>query len=601
MRAVIPRVLGRKILGVALLPALLMTTAAILITFFQVREQLDRRTDEQLQTARRVLLSHLEARGEDLRTKARVVARDPKFFAMLAQPGIAHDETFLATMRQVSEEFHRTLESDLFEVTASDGELLVRCCAPPFDRISLIDNPDIRAAIRGESPAGIQWTNGALYETVAMPILVGQRVVGVLRHGELMNDALATRIRDITNCEVTFLSGGKQIASSRSDGDPFRNAIESELPGVEGSDPALVRLEKSTHEDHNFVTQLTLRIGLAGILMLIVTGLFALWITRRVTNPIDQLVEAARRLEANEDDLRLRIDTGDELEYLSHRFEQMRQALHGQIQTLRELEQMKSQFITLASHELRTPATIIQGTVDLIQASMDDVKNLHPTLRELMPSLEKGVSRLQRVVGVVTMMAVLDSDASELQHEPLTASELFDRFASDWRDYLGERQLNLRIEPSRSERCFFGDLTLLGEAVTTLVRNAIRYTPDGGHITVRAEDGERVTCIVVEDSGIGIPDTDRIRIFESFYERGEIEHHSSGEEEFGSSGLGMGLAIARRIVQHHKGRIWSEDRDGGGTRFQIELLSEYADTQEETKTDKVSGQGSGSSRLLMIG
>ncbi len=599
MRAAIPRVLGRKILGVAVLPALCMTAAAILITFFQVREQLDRRTDEQLQTARRVLLDHLSARGEDLKTKARVVARDPKFFAMLAQPGIAHDETFRATMRQVSEEFHNALGSDLFEVTASDGELLVRCCAPPFDRISLLDSPDIRAAIRGENPTGIQWTNGALYETVAMPILVGQRVVGVLRHGELLDNALAARIRDITNCDVTFLSEGNVIASSRAEGEPLGNAIQSELPGVAGAEPALVRLEKSTSADRAFVATLTTRIGLAGILMLVVTFFFAGWITRRVTNPIDQLVEAARRLEANEEDLKLRIDTGDELGYLGDRFEHMRYALHEQIKTLRELEQMKSRFITLASHELRTPATIIQGTVDLIQASMDDVKNLHPTIRELMPSLEKGVSRLQRVVGVVTMMAVLDSDASEVQHEPLTARELFERFSQDWRDYLGKRELTLQIEPSSSERVFFGDLTLLGEAVTTLVRNAIRYTPDGGHIAIRAEDREGVTRLVVEDSGIGIPDEDRIRIFESFYERGAIDHHSSGEEEFGSSGLGMGLAIARRIVQHHSGRIWSEDREGGGTRFQIELSSETADTQKDMENDSASGTDSDSAPLMI--
>ncbi|NNE10131.1 MAG: HAMP domain-containing protein [Gemmatimonadetes bacterium] len=592
--------LGRKILGVAILPALFMTAAAILITFVQVREQLDQRTDEQLQTARRVLLDHLNARGEDLKTKARVVARDPKFFAMLAQPGIARDETFRATMQQVSEEFHHALGSDLFEVTASDGELLVRCCAPPFERTSLIESPDIRAAIRGENPTGIQWTNGALYETVALPILVGQRVVGVLRHGELLDDALAARIRDITNCDVTFLSDGNAIASSRSEGEPLRNAIESELPRVAGAEPALVRLEKSTSADRAFVTRLTTRIGLAGILMFVVTFFFARWITRRVTNPIDQLVEAARRLEANEEDLKLRIDTGDELGYLGDRFVQMRRALHEQIETLRELEQMKSRFITLASHELRTPATIIQGTVDLIQASMDDVRNLHPTMRELMPSLEKGVSRLQRVVGVVTMMAVLDSDGSDVRHEPVTARELFERFESDWRDYLGKRELNLHIEPPRSERSFPGDLTLLGEAVTTLVRNAIRYTPDGGHVTVRAEDGDAVTRLVVEDSGIGIPDAERIRIFESFYERGAIEHHSSGEEEFGSSGLGMGLAIARRIVQHHGGRIWSEDREGGGTRFQIELGSERADTRIDTD-DSPDGTDSDGSHQLMIG
>lgn len=241
--------------------------------------------------------------------------------------------------------------------------------------------------------------------------------------------------------------------------------------------------------------------------------------------------------------------------------------LRDAVDRLEKLDRTKSDFISVAAHELRTPLTLLRGYSQMLLR--DEAIASNEIHREMVMNIQAGEARLEKVVNAMVDMAKIDNRALELYPEPVSLPEILQRVVSDLRVPLRERQQQLDILDMSDLPAIEADPEALVKVFSHVIVNAIKYTPDGGKITIwgtpqLAANGtgdyvQRVE-IVIRDSGIGIDPAYHDLIFTKFYQTGEVTFHSTGQTKFKGGGPGLGLPIARGIVEAHQGKIWVESR-----------------------------------------
>jgi signal transduction histidine kinase len=231
---------------------------------------------------------------------------------------------------------------------------------------------------------------------------------------------------------------------------------------------------------------------------------------------------------------------------------------------LERLDKTKADFIYVASHELRTPLTVMQGYSQILlqnQGSVDDAMH-----SEMLQGIYKGALRLNDIIDSMLDVAKIDASALQLFILPISVLELLQELLRELRDVFTARQLTVSIQDWGDVPNVEADPEALKKVFSHLLVNAVKYTPDGGAITISgravpakehglAEGGIEV---VITDTGIGIAPRARDLIFDKFYQTGEMALHSSGTTTFKGGGPGLGLAIVKGIVEAHGGRVWAE-------------------------------------------
>ncbi len=227
---------------------------------------------------------------------------------------------------------------------------------------------------------------------------------------------------------------------------------------------------------------------------------------------------------------------------------------------LERLDRKKSDLIALISHELRTPLTIFMGYAQILQQVEDVQKNSF--LREVSDKIVTQAGRLQALVQAMLEVSQIDQDFLKLSPVPVDLRRVLHALQKDYQAALDSRHLTLVLQGLETLPVIEADPEELPKVFDQLLSNAIKYTPDGGTITVRGrsfvQNGEPWIEIVVSDTGIGIESGSLELIFSKFYTTGEINLHSTGKTRFKGGGLGLGLTLARGIVEAHGGRIWAE-------------------------------------------
>ncbi len=238
------------------------------------------------------------------------------------------------------------------------------------------------------------------------------------------------------------------------------------------------------------------------------------------------------------------------------------QELRRTNQILRQLDRNKLEFIQVAAHELRTPITVIKGNTNILRLELRD----NARLLEVLDGLTKGIDRMHEIVNTMLDVSRIDSDRLKLAPVPVplrsVVNDIAHRAEKEARETAG-RQLQIVIEHDPATPLIHADPTLIQKALYHVISNAIKYTPDGGVITIRTRpvtlDGNTPGAEVqVADTGIGLGAEHKELIFEKFYQVGSVALHSSGKMAFKGGGPGLGLAIARGVARAHGGRIWVE-------------------------------------------
>ncbi|MBN1200825.1 MAG: hybrid sensor histidine kinase/response regulator [Anaerolineae bacterium] len=250
---------------------------------------------------------------------------------------------------------------------------------------------------------------------------------------------------------------------------------------------------------------------------------------------------------------------------LVERLEANVRELEASNRELRRMDQIKDDFIQLTAHELRTPLTTVYGYSRLVQG-MPAIQRLMAQDLEVeacLTGLMDSIERLQAVVNEIITVSRIASGRISLKPGPTDLDDVIKRSVEGYAQVLQQRDLKLVYDLVGCPTQLYADKALLELACSNILGNAIKYTPDGGSITLRAEMQPEQVQISIQDTGIGIDPNDQKYIFERFYTAGDTQLHSTSKTAFRGGGLGLGLAICRGIVEAHGGKISvkSEGRD----------------------------------------
>lgn len=288
--------------------------------------------------------------------------------------------------------------------------------------------------------------------------------------------------------------------------------------------------------------------GVMGVMASVALGF---WLSSRALKPINKITGAAARIAAA-DDLKTRLAWSgpmDELGRLTSVFNQM-------MQRLEHLFSVQQRFVADVSHELRTPLTAIRGNLDIIKRYGMD--------KDSLDAIESETDRMTRLVADLLLLARADYGGLTLELEPLDADTIVSEVYREARVLAKAHDIRVQIldfEPVRVN----GNADRIKQLMLNLVSNALKFTPEGGTITlnIRLEDYD---CVLeVGDTGIGISPEDQARIFDRFYQADESRARKTGE------GAGLGLSIAKWIVDAHRGTISVRSEVGKGTTFVIKI------------------------------
>jgi len=289
--------------------------------------------------------------------------------------------------------------------------------------------------------------------------------------------------------------------------------------------------------------------GLTGAAVAIVLGLL---LTRQLTVPIQRLKAGAARIASGDLAHRVKVRSSDELGDLATSFNSMAEDLESS-------EQARRRFFADIAHELRTPLSVIEGTVDAMLDGVYDASagNLN--------SIKEETALLTRLVADLRDLALAESGQLKLQMEQGNVGDLLRRRLSQAEVIAHQKQVSLHssIEPDLP-MCKI-DAGRIEQALSNLLDNALNHTPPGGTVTVSAgATAEYTVQITVADTGEGIPEEHLPYIFDRLYRVDESRSRERG-------GAGLGLAIARQMIELHGGRIWVESELGKGSTFTFTL------------------------------
>ncbi len=250
-------------------------------------------------------------------------------------------------------------------------------------------------------------------------------------------------------------------------------------------------------------------------------------------------------------------------------------------QQIAQFEQSKSNFITVAAHELKTPLTILEGYANMLRAETEPDSQL----RIYVNGLENGIRRMNEIINDMIDVSLIDLKSFELNYQQFYLERIVLLVADNVSKYFFERHVDLLVMPFDAQVRTYGDPEMLAKAFNKVIMNALKYTPDGGKVTITGvltrqdERNEFVggyMDVRVADTGIGINPEDLERIFERFTSTSNVNLHSSSKIKFKGGGPGLGLPIAKGIIEAHGGRIWAEspgcdEVSCPGSVFHIEL------------------------------
>jgi len=231
------------------------------------------------------------------------------------------------------------------------------------------------------------------------------------------------------------------------------------------------------------------------------------------------------------------------------------------ITRLKELEKIRQDFVANVSHELRTPLTTIKGYAEtLLEGALKE-----EVAFQFIQVIKRHTDRLAKIVEDLLMLSKIESKEFQLKVEVISLQDLIDDVIEFVKEPAAKRKISISRNEIPSSPTLKADRSYLEQVLTNLLDNAIKYTPEGGRVTISAveKDHEEIQ-FAIEDNGIGIPREDIPRIFERFY---RVDKGRS--QELG--GTGLGLSIVKHLVQAHGGTVWVESQFGKGSTFYFTL------------------------------
>lgn len=557
---------------------------------------------ESLEHSVSVFEGMLRTRSDALVGGALVITQDPRFFSLLMLGPSQRDSRFIATVRGMAHDFNRITRTDLFEVVDRRGRMLASVGTAQSTREAR--DALVRQALAGRIVQGILVEDSVHFQVAVAPVRAGGMVSGALLMGAPIGRDLALHLKHQMRCEVTFLSGtrvtgttlaapghlsalfhtlegmdigpdadlaGLGVLPVEAQGTRLLTLVRR-LPRSDTGTPQLYVMQKSFDQETSFLHLMQrdmLMLAALAVLIALVTGFT---FSEQIVRPVLSLVRGAQAMEKGDYDHPVDIRRRDELGYLAERFVEMRQRERAYVNSLEQATRLKSEFISIASHELRSPISVLSGYRDVLASG--GIGPLTPRQQEVLEAMRGHLTRLTRVAEDATQVAQVTGERLHLDMQPFEFEPTLRRAVGAALALGSGRQVHVEVSPDPVPRAVVGDAAALGQAITHLVSNAIRFTPDGGRVDVTARVEGGTLRIAVRDSGVGIPE-DRLRAIlagqATSRESREAVNASTLDLQFNRVGLGLGLSIARSIIEAHGGTLEAVSRPGEGSTFSIRI------------------------------
>jgi signal transduction histidine kinase len=597
----------KVILPYLLLTILVAVTGAYVVTRL-VATSLSERLENQLLESGRVVsdeiarqeVKHIENARIIIFTRGvseSLVEKDSFTLQNLVLPiasGVGVENIFIID-KQNQEMLHLLGQADgaLFDVTKPMQENSLQFIEPILESNNLNVFP---TRTIGKDPENNHW-----YYFTAVPFIVGDEIIGVVIIGTSM-DTIMPLLKSTTLADVIIYGeNGQAIASTLQAQDEEEGLFLKTLSipaatyqEIVASDELVLGKNISIGERSYSLAQGKLKVSddLLGVFAVVLSSDYVVQtstgnrnyyiaifatamlfvvvlgylIARLIINPLSSLVQTSQAIAGGDLTRRTGIQSKDEIGTLATTFDEMTVNLQKRTAELERankiLEQMdrtKVSFIHISAHELRTPLTLIQGYSYMLQQMAKKDTELETVANGLMD----GFIRMEEVVNSMLDVSKIDSKTLDLSPVESKISFIIAKVKKAFESALKERNLEFITEGLDKLPVIPADKELIHKVFYHVIMNAIKYTPDGGKIiisgkTVEETPGSPEVEISVQDTGIGIAEQNQEVVFEKFYQTGEVLMHSSGKTKFKGGGPGLGLAIARGIVEAHGGDIWLE-------------------------------------------
>lgn len=304
-----------------------------------------------------------------------------------------------------------------------------------------------------------------------------------------------------------------------------------------------------------------LLLGLLLIFAGVLSASFGYLLAASMTQSLKLVQQSAHKLAGGDFSARVRLNEMDELSDVAEAFNKMADELQHSFARQKELEQARRDLIAAVSHDLRTPLTSIRA---MIEALADGVVTDPPTVQRYYGTIRAQIGNLSGLINDLFELSQLETGQIQLHLEPVNMNDLLSDVVETMQAQARAKGVSLKGIFSEDLPIITAELAKIQRVLYNLVQNAIRHTPASGSISLVTRPVPEGIQVDVTDTGEGILPEDLSRVFDQFF-RGE----KSRSRETG--GAGLGLAIAKRIIEAHHGRIWVESQPGQGTRFSFVL------------------------------
>lgn len=387
----------------------------------------------------------------------------------------------------------------------------------------------------------------SLYDSVYLQV---RTIDGTIVYDDRANDVLGS---------VDVKEDGSNVASApiMVDGEK----VGTVLVRVPGSETLLTKFDED-FRDKSYNAMI-----FAAVIALIIAMVMGAIFARTIAAPVKKITNAAKALKEGDYSARTGMAGSDEIARLGNMFDLMADS----VESNRKLER---RLVTDVAHELRTPLMAIQSTVE---AMIDGV--FKPDAERL-ETLNSEVQRLSRLVDALLKLSRLESRTKSIEQKKVDLTEMLSSVVQTHQAYIHDAGLNLEFEYD-PHVYVFGDADLLRQATANLISNAVRYTPEGGTITIMARKGDLMGQIVVKDTGIGLTPEEAKLVFQRFWRADSGRARATG-------GLGIGLSVVKEIVEQHNGWVRVEGRPNEGACFTIyiPLYSENSRKRNPKRSSK---------------
>ncbi len=387
--------------------------------------------------------------------------------------------------------------------------------------------------------------------------------------------------------KATFVGADKELVRDSVDLEPIRSWLGGADPPVLGTDPlsesgrkpfSATQIEIMGQQSYLYVIlggsqfdsaasmirdSYIVRATLKGLLLaLLVTGAVGLLLFSLLTRRMRAMKEVVSSFEAGNFNSRIVVNSPDEIGQLGQSFNQMADTIVTIMDDLRKTDRLRRELVANVSHDLRSPLASIQGYLETIQ-----IKNGHISPDEQKQYIDvvlRNTVSLSNLVAALFELSKLDAEQVRPQNESFSVSELVQDLVQQFQPEAERAGVRLEGELPDNLSLAYGDIALVERAISNLIDNAIRFSPQGGIVRIVPQNQGDQIGVQVIDSGKGIPEDELPHIFDRFYRVEKSRTKKRG-------GAGLGLAIAKKIIELHGARLKVESTLNSGTTFSFEL------------------------------